>query len=1705
MNSKLNLITRGSPKLSAPLAMTVIYFLLQYILKLTIYPLSRALLLPYLQSESPSDLQTELSKTEPLEAMDTTSLRQISSMLNGIGREYMQFMAIVVIIHTGVKILVEATKYLVEQHASTKTAKIIQDGIGYSQAPPVLGQKIQWLKKITPYIFLLVIRYSLAYFFCCVIYACLFLACNGLNLYCIVHTKSRPSLELANAEHQQGIGSLQSPSNVFLTDLTDRAQVKNEASYPLLKRNRQKTNRMLLIDPNTLGLQIIGTISIQNTMAIAFSPDGKVATIATSTSIIPVDVSDLTAPVQLPPIDLTSSSTFQYILFSPDAQTIFYMDTMNSIFIKNITTQEPAIQLDIQIEEDNHDILATFAASRPIGFFITSQGLYQFDIFSSDCRKLFGFSDIQIRHLKLSSDEMTLSVGVSHIDSEDIVIYIVDVSIKGSTRVLTNYTMEGEFSCLAASSDNKIIYLLEKLSTTSVGFTLLNMTVPGSPSVIVDSNQNQKLGYGTREEGLKFVLSSDDNVLILNTRINLVLWDISDLSNIFYILGSNQLTTDKIIFSASDEFVFLVRDQDVKISRMWAGLELDRQFCLPYEQHVDISMNSTAYSVALSSDGATAYVACDNGLEVFTVINSTSVIYKNLVDIGPARYIVISEDGKTAFVTTDTALWIIDTETQEQIRQISMAVETFIVSPDGKALIIKLTNPDPAFPAYAASMKTVVIETMILKTVDITDPKLPKVNNFTTFDGEYGIFSFAKTEQLLFVGVGRSLKVYDASDLSQANLLSQTTIRDYITSMACSADGRTLYAVTVVDDYNTTSSLGTLGGRSINFVILDISNYTSIKIIGALGLEYMNKISLQLSEDPNFAYVSDGIKLYYIKVTDKTSPSLFNFYTIFGIMSSFAIQRNASPDFFLAIGDVGQTLSIYKLRPQYTFDLSTQNITVGDKVQYQMKILQSNMGSRYYVDQSSLRIITMSLYNIEYSSEHSIISGYSELPSWMQFDQDFNTLELTPNSKKQIKEYKIYLMASLPLFTCINNQSIHDALVKARYVSLDGYLTSNFIPHSFLGYLDAPYLQISQDIYQMLKGCYIEMLVPMTVGSSLELQKIEDQPKHIRISTFSQYVIRVTATLFADQDLEASQDDGKAEQNSPCRFLRDIDSVLTPILDESNSTMTLQGSLFDINNALQQIIIDKGEAKTCNAQFVIDDGLNPVTNETVPDVSAYFQINVFPTVNVDVDRFRKEIYDVPLYTNSHFTIILNDSVFTGHHLKYTLQTQSEDMYWLTLSGLALSGTPPEKLWPWNYEIVITASNQYKEVPLLLTLHVSYGLEYIVKMLGKVSIVVAIWVYLNIIFNILGKKLYRYPVDIYMNVGQKISSQTIVPIACIGKELKQSRLIIKALQKGVAKELGCRSISKEKLTEYFLDHDRRQVDRQRLYITIEDTVNNLPPTAQEKIKYYTKSASSRSRRELIKQLVMNEIVMGQLNLKGEKKTKQEFMRIRKKWVSLIQHKQEDPSWHLSVDQAKLNLQLGIEKGDLTQSTQNKNSHKTLVNDLELSIRKNPKTVDDTIENTSSSTTQNNLNSKLINSDKEDPSNQQNDSNVNQKLLNDALVAHLYRQHHLGIDVLNARIAVMKKSNKFWCIPRFLAKFLKLNLVQIMSTAGESLAYGIKCSIDHGIIHFSGTLSRDFEGRTIVIQISKRRRIKRELWLHGITEEPEQKRLMDDENV
>ena len=1681
-------INKVFSKSTVPLLLSAAYYLVQQITKRIEASSNNSFPLSYIASGAVGDESSRQMDEELHIDSHIISFRQPGDPLTEVWTNYLQFIAIMLIIHIGLTILIQKVKLSKMLNRKLECSASNEDFGSSGSAGKTNGANDEYLKSISDKIReivscvgLLVIQYSLIYCFWCIIYVCIYLICNGS--LSMLYTQGGDSSLLKPSGYTQPRTDLpQFGSNRSLLSLPHLTRTDKKQRRPSLRQDR-RPDRKLYMQLDSDAMQTMSSLPFEEVVGFALSEDEEIALVATGFNITYVNITDPNSPEVIKTVNISSLyhdkwRFVNYLCFSRDLQVIFYQDSTNSIFTKNLSDPESINQINAQLDIGDTDLdgILHFFPSNEHGLFITSHTLNRFSISKSEVTQLLNFNHSSLKILELSADGTLAFVGTSRN------FYILDVSdYKDSADIITKYSVQYEVMYLRVSSSNELLFVLGQ-ANTMVFVEVFDITIPASPKLITPKTV---IVYSFEiDTSNKMLLSPDDCNLMIYIEDTLYLYDVSNPKQI-NLVTSSLYYRYPLALSSKVSVVYDQNQKSVTIDKLWISNDLNYEFISPNPTIRSISTNETAYGVARSSDGKNVYVACDQGLKIFEINGQASLNYQALIPVeGSAYSVALSSDDEIAFVITSNGLEIIDLVNQRNISSVSFSENIingvsnqvkFIVTPDDKNLILNVgfgTQKD------------------YYSIIDVSNLTLPIVKDTMWLIYIFTEKCFTATQQFFIQNRQEVIEFYNISDMTATQPLYKIRTQDNVILLSSSLDGNSLYVV--FWDHKL---------QTYYFVIFDISNDTIISeskksdILRLSNLQQSTAFTdLAVSRDLRTAYIRDLNQIYTVNITNKTSPSIItsflynNFETAF---YSFSFSTNSRGDLLLFTNGTA-AVNLVNLNANYAFTLPTQTFFINKQNSFQVNLLKLNTAGRYTWMLADYKLLSMSLYNVGYDTWKS----YPPLPIWIQFNQESRVLTINADRTDAIGSYQIYSTLSTKLSPSEFNNITQDTsnllwiLISLGYVDNQYYIQPGFNPSQPLVSLPSPYNASEAMIRGILANHYSELVFPIFVQQSLVVVPIDTDPKSIQIETPSPFTVKVNITIFEDTAQQSTL--------SCCRFVTSMQSVIKPAFNSKNTTITLEGPLFDVNEALKLIVIDLDNAESCIGSVWVHDGLNPsIENYTITDISVYLQKNNFPQIKVDIGLFQDKMADIPLYTDTYFTIVLNDSLFIGENIQYDLGDKSEDMYWLTLSGLSITGTPPDQLWPWKeYQVNLIASNQYKSTPLPLTLRVKWGLGFVLKLLGKITIPIAIWIYLNIFINILGKKFYRYPREFTIRSGQDISLQRFLPITCIRKELKESRFILKELQKSISRELN----SIVQLARYFVDSTSQQINKQKLNHTIEKVIAELPVTKHKYIKCWT--SNDNSQKNLLNQLILNELVIKQLDFPQERLTKQTFNDLKSNWTSFVYCNQESAPWELFIDKAELNQQLQTRGVDLDQKDSLEHTLKTSVNNQTSSNTTNL-AQNDGLQNTSFSNLHDEIDIQLIHNNNNSGSRFEENLRINFELLNSALLAHAYREHHLDADIARISIVCKEKTNKPWWLPGVISRFLKLNLRPFRCTIGDNIGFGIRCNVKDNVVSFFGTADRTIEGKIIVIEISKGRRIMREIWINGVGNEPEREMILANE--
>ena len=284
-----------------------------------------------------------------------------------------------------------------------------------------------------------------------------------------------------------------------------------------------------------------------------------------------------------------------------------------------------------------------------------------------------------------------------------------------------------------------------------------------------------------------------------------------------------------------------------------------------------------AKEVALSSDGATAYVANGySGLQVIDVSDPLNPSLLGLFDTtGTARDVTLSANGAIAYVADGSSgLQIIDVSNPFAL----LLLGTF--DTDGYASGVALSTDDSK--VYVADGSSG------LHIVDVRDSALPTSwGLFNTGDEASGITLSGDNNKAYVANGASGLLVIDVSDASNIYSYGSFDTIGVALGVALSADGAIAY----------------LASGSAGLEIIDVSYPFEPVLLGGLGTAGA-PVDVELSPDGKIAYVAVGeFGIQIIDIEDSSRPSLLGIFDAENA-SGVALSADATAA-YVANGAVG--------------------------------------------------------------------------------------------------------------------------------------------------------------------------------------------------------------------------------------------------------------------------------------------------------------------------------------------------------------------------------------------------------------------------------------------------------------------------------------------------------------------------------------------------------------------------------------------------------------------------------------------------------------------------------------------------------------------------------------------------------------------------------------------------------------------------------
>ena len=948
------------------------------------------------------------------------------------------------------------------------------------------------------------------------------------------------------------------------------------------------------------------------------------------------------------------------------------------------------------------------------------------------------------------------------------------------------------------------------------------------------------------------------------------------------------------------------------------------------------------------------------------------------------------------------------------------------------------------------------------------------------------------------MGINNQLKIYDISNISSPVLQYQTNTikgKDQVYSMSISPDEQTLIVHLISE------------GKEC-LLVYDILNLRQLSLISNFYIgqssrdEFAVKGLMRVPYDP-FFIDAHTIAIFYGSNTLIVDISLKTHPFVSGSIYSGAADRVSlthlptSSGFPLIFTNRSKLLTTVNLKDQYIVDISNITIGRGDIYSHELAILKKNALERYTLCADGCQFVSASLYDITLAPDSST-QLFPVLPDWISFDKTSAVLKVRPTTQVALKLYSVYFTLSTQvqekelaaIDKSINPVDLLAELVSYGYLDKNRYLTSDFDPNGQL-YLSATYNQNKTRIRSVLADHTFGVLKRIQVISSLTVNSSLAQ---LSVATASIFPLNLHLQLLSPDNQTTTQ----------CQFVAKSASTAIPTFLKEFTTVTLQGPVYDINNALADLIVNlKDNYTPCDGILTIDDSLNPTFNETISNITNLFYKNRRPQL-MQAAQFQQSISNVPLESDTYFSIAIDKTFFNQDGLTFALLS-TELVSWLTLTGSTLSGTPPKAkyhVWPKEYHARIRVANQYKWLDVTVILKVKMSLSDWLGLAVQVIGLIGLYVYFTAIVNIIAKRMYVDPQPWTLRAGEQVTPVKLFPIAFIAQELEERKLLLKQLRTYFAKELRLRSISNAKLAMHLIEPRTNQIDVKKLARAIQNVKRG--PSGRELDMIEQDHAECSSRRELVQQLILNDLVMIQLNTTKERLTMQVFKRLKDRWRSLIV-KDSSYLWQFGVDNIKLYYELDV-NGVYAACTQTGGLYKCTAILKTLFFKKNYNRASKSKSKPESSVNyrESTIIKPTVLSKKVEFKDFNKFKGINLDLLRKALIAHAFTKHHVNTKAIDVRIACNQVVDVA-CVPRVVSQFLKMDLQLLHFNKGNKIDCGIRYKITNNILEFSGITNDDIEDRTLVVQVALlNSKILKEISICGTGEEEEKIQQLIDLN-
>ncbi|EAR82160.2 hypothetical protein TTHERM_01285840 (macronuclear) [Tetrahymena thermophila SB210] len=665
-----------------------------------------------------------------------------------------------------------------------------------------------------------------------------------------------------------------------------------------------------------------------------------------------------------------------------------------------------------------------------------------------------------------------------------------------------------------------------------------------------------------------------------------------------------------------------------------------------------------------------------------------------------------------------------------------------------------------------------VINVIIIDTSDPLNPKVISVIDTQVYlEGDSSLYTLAVSNDektLLLNPESYGIAFADIQDPSNPYLFFKLNL-GITYSFTMSSDGK--YIILCVS-FKGVFIYSFNSDRSVTFV----SNFSTRGVAGqAILINNDNYLIISTEEIDSLILVS---------IVDKSNPVILqilslpdNDPTCWMVAAPdysyiFALSQLAIYQCFLQSPIIFHS-SIYKLQ-----QISNSNL-------YQKELIPSN---RSFQVGDYIQIYLVNIYQSKSiqirKAQYYFNNALLELPSWIQFSSQNQVLSIQTSNESLVADSDgMYQSKSLQqvVFLCyqqlddfafanqllnISEQdsvNIKQICINVGYLDSAGFVSAQYSPQNAFQFLDSNSLNVLQKWNQ----------TPGQLSQVLSFIQI----------TLNQNIINYTIQFYTQTslivDLSNSVSPISSNQNSIIvtintsqgMFVNKLYSGILVLINSEQNTIQLQGSVININQALQQTIkLSLNNTQNVNQteiQIIVNDQINYNYVQTLSLQKSKFislQSQVLLKNSLQND-FNNQFPKGQIAVQTPLSYRISDQVFQcldSPQLTYTAKIKNGDGqyqniptgYWLSFqqNERTLVGTPSTNLFYQSETILIEATDGYTVAQDEFTMNITIipfylVIQIIIQILGPVLGILGIWKYRTIFYNLVFRYFLTYTKEV----------------------------------------------------------------------------------------------------------------------------------------------------------------------------------------------------------------------------------------------------------------------------------------------------------------------------------------------------------------------